>query len=152
MTFSEDVLYRLAIFIIATAGFAVAYYIRHHKQNQKVLVCPLDMDCHGVVHSDYSTFLGLPVELLGMFYYGFISLSYLVFIFISDNLPNSLHGIMALLSIIAFIFSIYLLCVMLFVLKKGCYWCFVSATFCILIFIFTILSYDISSIREAFLV
>lgn len=150
MIFSNDILLRIAIFILAVCGFFVAKHIRNHKKSGRALVCPLNMDCHGVVHSDYSKFFGMPVEVMGMIYYGFISIAYLLFIFIPKDLPNILVGIMALTSIIAFLFSIYLIGVQLFVLKKGCYWCFVSAFFCILIFTFTLMSYNFGQIMQFF--
>jgi uncharacterized membrane protein len=140
MIFSQDILFHLAVFILAIAGFFVAYHIRHHKVNNKVLVCPMNMDCHGVVHSDYATIWKLPVELLGMAYYAFTSIFSLISILVPHLLPQYFQNILSVTSIAAFIFSIYLISIQLFVLKKGCYWCFCSATFCILIFIFTLLA------------
>lgn len=146
MSFSIDILLRIAIFILAVAGYFVARHIHRQKTAGEILVCPMNLDCHGVVHSDYSKLFGVNVEVWGMFYYGFIALSYLLFIFIPQALPNYLIGSMATLSIVAFIFSAYLVAIMTFVLKKGCYWCFVSATFCLLIFVFTLLTYDFSQV------
>ncbi len=147
MTFSDDVLVRIAIFILGVSGFLVAWHIyKHKKPNKSPLVCPLKFDCHTVVHSDYSKFFGVPVEILGMLYYGFIFVSYLLLIFLPHDLPSLLVGFLATLSVIAFLFSLYLIGVQIFILKKGCFWCFVSAFICILIFILTINVYDFSAI------
>lgn len=138
MQFSEETLIQIAIFILGLCGFLVARHIYKHKNNNRnPLICPIRFDCHAVTHSDYSKFFGMPVEILGMAYYGLISLSYLLFIFLPALLPDFLADFMAVLSMIAFIFSIYLIFVQIFILKKGCSWCFVSAFISILIFILT---------------
>ncbi len=147
MTFPEDVLIRIAIFVLGVCGFLVARHIfKHKKPNASPLVCPLKFDCHAVVHSDYSKFFGINVEILGMLYYGFVTIAYLILILLPHSLPTLLVGFLATLSIIAFIFSIYLICIQMFVLKKGCFWCFVSALICILIFLLTVSAYDFSAI------
>jgi uncharacterized membrane protein len=143
MIFTQEILFHIAVFILATAGFFVAQHIRNHKVNNKVLVCPMNMDCHGVVHSDYSTMFGFPVELLGMIYYAFISVASILLIFLPGQMPLVLSTIMSGASVLAFTFSVYLICIQIFVLKKGCYWCFVSAVFCLLIFIFTLISHNL---------
>ncbi|MBI5139788.1 vitamin K epoxide reductase family protein [Candidatus Nomurabacteria bacterium] len=148
MTFSEDVLLRVAIFVLGACGFWVAKHIREHKVEQKPLVCPIQFDCNTVVHSDYSKFLGMPVEILGMVYYALVSLSYLFFIFLPNVLPNIVIGGMIVLSLVAFLFSLYLIGVQVFALKKGCSWCFVSAFISISIFVLTLLTYDFGSVAE----
>ena len=129
-------------------GFWVAWHIRDHKVKQNPLVCPIRFDCNTVVNSDYSKFFGVPVEVLGMIYYAFISFSYLSFIFLPNVLPNILIGFMIMLSVIAFVFSLYLIGVQVFILKKGCSWCFVSAAICILIFTLTVFTYDFGFVAE----
>ncbi|OGI76620.1 hypothetical protein A3B85_00955 [Candidatus Nomurabacteria bacterium RIFCSPHIGHO2_02_FULL_37_13] len=148
MTFSNDILVRVAIFFLAFCGFMVAKHIRKHKTTGSLLVCPIRFDCNTVVNSDYSKFFGVPVEILGMAYYGLVSISYLFFIFLPNLFPNTLIGFMIVLSLIAFLFSIYLVCVLIFVLKKGCSWCFVSAFISISIFILTILTYNFGSVAK----
>ncbi|MBI4090666.1 MAG: hypothetical protein HY422_01440, partial [Candidatus Komeilibacteria bacterium] len=58
-------LLRLLIILVASGGFAVAFYIWRKKQHAEVLVCPLHSNCAVVIHSQYSTFLGFPLELWG---------------------------------------------------------------------------------------
>jgi uncharacterized membrane protein len=150
MMFSEDILIRFVIFLLGFGGFLVAWHIYKEKKAQRTLICPARFDCDEVVHSNYSKFLGISLEILGMTYYIFIALSYLVFIFITNTLPNVLIGIVATISMVAFLFSIYLIFVQLFILKKGCSWCFVSAFICILIFFLTIQAYDFSYLANIF--
>lgn len=146
-----DIIIQTAISLLGFSGFLVARHIYKHKHSEEApLVCPVRFDCAIVVHSDYSKFLGIPVEFLGMAYYAFVCLSYLAVLFLPFAIPNFLIGIMALASLIAFLFSVYLIGVQIFILKKGCSWCFVSAFICILIFSLTLLAYDFSYLASLF--
>ena len=136
-TLSPEVL-RGAIFILAVLGYWVARHIHTHKKPESApLVCPLKMDCHGVVHSDYSRFMGVNLEIWGMVYYGLISLLYLLSMLVPLSVLVLAFGVG--LSAVAFLFSLYLIGVQIFALKKGCFWCFVSAFISTLIFVLTIL-------------
>ncbi|MEX2052087.1 MAG: vitamin K epoxide reductase family protein [Candidatus Paceibacterota bacterium] len=147
MIFSEDILARVAIFILAVCGFLVAKHIyKHKKANAKPLVCPIRFDCATVVHSDYSKLFGIPVEKLGMLYYALVAIGYLFLIFSPAALPENAILFLILLSLIAFLFSAYLIGIQIFVLKKGCSWCIVSAFICLSIFLVTVFTYDIESI------
>src|SRR5690349_2993269 len=141
MTSSDIIFIKFAIDVLAICGFVVARHIyKHKKPNSSPLVCPLKFDCHAVVHSDYSKFFGMPVEILGMVYYGFVAISYAFFILIPGSLPIVFIAFLVALSLSAFMFSLYLIGIQIFVLKKGCFWCYVSALICILIFILTVLA------------
>ena len=126
--------YVIIIFLSFT-GFLIASYIRHHKKNiQEALICPLKANCDTVIHSDYSKFLGVPVENLGMTYYAFTAAGYgLIIIFPAMGLPWIASGLM-LSSVFAFAFSIYLTAVQAFALKNWCTWCLISASICGVIF------------------
>lgn len=151
MTFSEDVLLRMAIFVLGLCGFWVARHIYKHKNSEeKPLVCPINFDCHGVVHSDYSKFLGMHVDILGMVYYALISIAYLLFIFMPSQMPILLVNFMIGISAFAFLFSLYLIGVQIFALKKGCSWCIVSAVISVLIFIFTLATYHFDYVLSIF--
>ena len=142
MQFSNEILVQIAIFVLGVCGFWVAKHIRDHKTKNTPLVCMVGFDCHTVVHSDYSRFFGMPVEIFGMIYYALISLSYLLFILV-PNIPNNMQidlgGILALISLTSFLFSVYLILVQIFILKKGCSWCIVSALISALIFVLTMI-------------
>ena len=152
MIFSNIDLTRVAIVILGLCGFWVAKHIRHHKRTGKLLVCPIRFDCNTVVNSDYSKFFGIPVEILGMAYYSLVVISYFLSVvhlyFTLIPVPNTLIAFMITLSVIAFLFSIYLIFVQIFILKKGCSWCFVSALISTSIFILTLMTYDFSSIVQ----
>ena len=142
MIFTNDILIKIAVFVLGAVGFWVARHIRHSKTKNKPLVCLVGFDCHAVVTSDYSRFMGVPLEILGMFYYGLMSLAYLGLIFIPGILPTFMVNIVVLGSLAAFLFSLYLIIVQVFILKKGCSWCFVSAGISITIFVLNFIVYD----------
>jgi len=148
MQFSDDILIQIAIFVLGLCGFMVARHIYKHKKNQTPIICPLGFDCDFVVHSDYSEFMHVPLEIFGMIYYAFLSLFYLYFIFISETVPAVLSGLLLLASLGAFLFSFYLLVVQIFILKKGCSWCIVSTLISTCIFILTACTYDFSFIAK----
>ena len=139
MQFSNDLTIKVLILFLGFLGFMVAEHIRNHKKNNAPLVCPIGFDCHAVVHSDYSTFLGMPVETLGMIYYACISLAYLFLALTAEIIPSLMLNFLTIISLGAFLFSSYLICVQIFILKKGCSWCIVSALISALIFVLTML-------------
>ena len=151
MAFSNEILIRLAIFLLGICGFLVARHIYKHKKENKPLVCPIGFECDFVVKSDYSQFMGVSLEIFGMIYYASLSLFYLLSLFVFSIIPAILSSFLLLASLGAFLFSLYLLCLQIFVLKKGCSWCVVSALISILIFILTALNYDFSFFEQIFL-
>lgn len=152
MILSANILIRIGIFILGACGFAVAKHIHNHKKPKSApLVCPMKFDCHSVVHSEYSTFFGVHLEVLGMLYYLAETVFYFYLIFMPSVVPVPLVLIAITLALVAFLFSAYLIFVQIFVLKKGCFWCFISAGISILIFALTIYAYDFSSIAMSFI-
>lgn len=123
----QSAIYTIIIFL-SFGGFLIALYIRHHKKNVKeALICPLKANCDIVIHSNYSEFLGIPVEVLGMLYYGFIALGYGLFMVFPEIATDSSIFLVHFASISAFVFSIYLILVQAFALKNWCTWCLISA-------------------------
>lgn len=125
----------MLIIFLSFGGFLIARYIRHHKKNvQEALICPLKVNCDMVIHSDYSKFLEIPVETLGMVYYGLLAVSYgSIIIFPVIGVSLVVSGLL-FATVCAFAFSIYLTLVQAFILKNWCTWCLISATICATIF------------------
>jgi uncharacterized membrane protein len=124
----------IVILISSFLGILVAYHIYHHKRQKKPLVCPLKADCESVIHSEYSKFLGIDVEKLGIFYYALIFTSYLIYqISGFDNLIFDF--VLFSLSLLAFLFSIYLTFIQVLKIRKFCSWCLASAFLSSLIFL-----------------
>lgn len=122
-----DNLIYLAIIVLSLIGFGVAFNIRRKKALQKPMVCPLNMKCEQVLFSKYAKFLGIPLEILGLFYYGTLTFSYSIFLFYpSLKNPFFVFSIF-ILSACGFLFSMYLVSLQAFKLKEWCSWCLMSA-------------------------
>ncbi|MBX4211354.1 MAG: vitamin K epoxide reductase family protein [Candidatus Yanofskybacteria bacterium] len=129
----EPLYIRILILIATLVGFAVASYIRYKKSHKAILVCPLHSDCNAVVHSTYSRFLGIPVELLGMLYYGFFLAAYSTILF-SPIFSDVIEGVLRGLALFAVLFSSYLIFVQIKIIKEWCFWCFLSFMSSLIIF------------------
>ncbi len=133
---------KIILKILSLSGFFIALYIYLHKNKKKPLVCPLKSNCEKVIHSDYSKFFGIPVEILGMIYYSLIFLISLGSFFFSNLIHPSIFSFALGLTILAFLFSLYLTFIQLFVLREMCTWCLTSALASTLIFIFSLSVYN----------
>lgn len=126
----------VAIIFLGFAGFFLATFLRHKKKRKtEHLVCPFKGNCSEVIQSDYSKFLGVPVELMGAGYYAFIALGYGAVLIWPDI--ASLGIFLLLASAGAFLFSVYLTFIQFFNLKQLCTWCLLSATISTCIFVFS---------------
>lgn len=126
----------LGIVIAATFGFSVSAYIWHKKNHSEKLVCFLGEDCNKVVYSRYSTTFGISNEVIGMLYYGGITVAYSLAI---TGLIPFFFGWLISITGIAALFSIYLISVQLVILKEWCEWCVASAITSIIIFTLVII-------------
>lgn len=120
--------------LLGSSGFFLAGFLYHKKNRKEPLVCPMRARCDLVIHSSYSRFLGVRVELLGMFYYGATTLAEAALI--SFPALNSTENAVAFFVIktFAFLFSVYLISIQFLVIRNWCSWCMVSATLCALLF------------------
>lgn len=138
---SSQVLQALAA-LLALGGLIIAHHIWRKKRTGQTLVCPINANCEAVIHSEYAHFLGIPVELLGMAYYGLIAISYAGFLLVpSLSQPAVVFAILTITTA-AFLFSIYLTFIQLFAIREWCTWCLTSAGICSLIFISALTAAD----------
>ena len=121
------------VLLFAVGGFALSAYIFVKKRREQPLVCPLKGNCHAVVSSEYSKFLGVPVERVGMVYYGVVALGYALSLAVPAQAPVIAY-ILVPLTTSAALFSLYLTFIQFFSLKQLCTWCLVSAAFSFAIF------------------
>lgn len=126
--------WHIILIFTAFGGFLLAFYIRHKKQKHETLVCPLNSNCDTVIYSEYSRFLGIPVEILGLLYYGLIAVNYALFLVFPTLVPALLVFLILVLTTAAFLFSLYLTWIQAFALKQWCTWCLISAGLCAVIF------------------
>ena len=133
----------IIIIFVAFGGLILSLFIRHKKQAREIMICPLKADCNAVIQSEYSYFLGIPIELLGIAYYGLVALTYAVFLVLPNLVSASLVFIVLAISTSAFLFSLYLTFIQAFLLKQWCTWCLVSAGFTTVIFFLVIFASEI---------
>lgn len=129
----SNLFYTLIIFA-AFGGFLLAFYIWHKKSSSEKLVCPIGADCDAVVHSKYASFFGIPVEVLGIFYYGLVGVSYGIFLAVPALVSAVVLFFVLTASAAALLFSLYLTFIQAVLLRQWCTWCLLSAGFCIFIF------------------
>lgn len=130
------ILQNLILIILSLAGFSLAFFIYYKKCHDHQLVCPLRSDCNVVVRSSYSKFCSLPVEILGMIYFGLIFILQAIFILYPTLSLSMIWLLFSLaISLIAFVFSIYLTAIQLFILRQWCFWCIICACISAAIFI-----------------
>ncbi len=135
MTIFEQVFFSFGPIVFGLAGLSVAGYVFWKKKTAQPMVCPLNGECEVVTTSKYSKFLGVPVEAMGILYYGLVVLIYVLNVLIPWLLSDTVLFIMMGMTIGAFVFSLYLIFIQAFVLKKWCTWCLFSAGFSTFIFI-----------------
>lgn len=130
----------LIIILFSIAGLILSIHIFRKKREKKPMVCPLHANCEAVVFSQFSTFFGIPLEILGILYYTFTGLGYLIFIIQPETMLSTFVFLTLVATTFAFVFSIYLTFIQAFALRNWCTWCLTSAGFCTVIFIATIFS------------
>jgi uncharacterized membrane protein len=138
----------MSVFFLITAvvsiiGLCIAYYIHTTKQKNETLVCPLEGSCDSVVQSSYSKFLGVPVELMGVLYYLFTAIGYLLIFFAVIPYTPLISFLSVWFAVSGALFSAYLVAVQGLVLREWCTWCVFSA---IASFIVAILSVYVSEL------
>ncbi len=122
------------IILCALTGFSIALFIHFKKKQPAPLVCPIGHSCDPVVHSDYSRFMHIPVEILGILYYSLLLLCYSLLVMYPSMKTEAVEMTLLVVSGFAFLFSVYLTAVQAFILKEWCTWCLFSATLCAIIF------------------
>ncbi len=128
----------MLIILCALTGFSIALYIHFKKKEPKPLICPIGHSCDPVVRSDYSRFMCIPVEWLGILYYFLVLLAYFLLALHPALHTEAVQVFLLVVSGLAFLFSAYLTGVQAFILKEWCSWCLFSATLCAIIFFTTL--------------
>jgi uncharacterized membrane protein len=138
-------------FILAFGGLYVAKYI--HERRQQIghpLVSPIGANDNLVLNSRYSRLFHIPIETIGAIYYTIIVLTYGSFFAFPDLHQAGAALILLEMTIVAFLFSVYLIFVQIFVLRVWCGWCIISAFICAIIFLieFKFIGYDPLGLTE----
>lgn len=127
------------ILLLSILGFLNAYYL-HYQYKQyissgKKMYCLIGGRCEEVVSSKYGTTLRVKNEIIGMAYYVLLAIDLSIKMLI-PAFGNEIILVATIATILATIFSLYLLFVQTIILKTLCSWCLIAITINILIFYF----------------
>lgn len=113
------------ILVIAFIGFLDASYLTANHWTHTAPPCFITTGCETVTTSSYSMIFGVPVALLGVFYYltaTVLTVAYL------DKRNVLFKKIFLVASMVAFAFTLWFIYVQLAILNAVCIYCMVSAT------------------------
>lgn len=125
-----------SLIIVSFIGFLDASYLTIAHYTGLALRCSVFNGCDQVTTSPYSVILGIPVALLGVFYYLAILLATL---FYFDSRKAWLPKYIAWATNAGLAASVWFVFLQLFVIKAICQYCMISATTSTLLFIFGII-------------
>ncbi len=110
---------------LSLVGIFLSAFMLFRKISHKKLACPREHPCDTVLHSKFAKTFGLPNELLGIVYFGFMLA--LIFLPLLGLAPSVVLYAMFFLMILGGLFSLYLLGLQAFVIKSWCAWCLAIA-------------------------
>ena len=141
MTLPKDWPVRI-IQLLAIPGMLVAYYLYLYHSGSLFSTCTVNdfFDCGQVSGpgSPYSSIGPIPVALIGLVGYAVIFLTVWIrdwFSFVEDNLPELILGLAGL----AFLFTLGLTLLEMFVIHAFCQYCLYSAAIVLVMFILAII-------------
>lgn len=129
------IVFKLLLIFSSSAGFLLSLYISHKKHAHEKMLCPVGGKCEQVIASEYARFFGIPLETIGMVYYGMIFVVYTPLFLIGDGRFSFIYFCLFGATITAFLFSLYLTFIQAFTLKQWCTLCLTSAFLCTIIFV-----------------
>lgn len=123
----NDALLRYIGILMAIVGMGVSLYLSYVKLSDADVICATSglIDCHSVQHSKYAAIAGIPIALLGIGAYGSI-LALLAFDKRISLFENFGTEFLFVITLFGFLYSIFLMYVEGFILKKWCMWCVAS--------------------------
>jgi len=133
--------------VAAFAGLLISLKVLAERSNiNKPVSCPIGMKCDDVIRSKYNRMFGVPNEYLGVIYYSVIFAGYGIGALSGYVLVETVDVILVLMTVGAFLFSLYLTGIQAFILRAFCSWCLASAFVTLVIFVSTLLGTDVQEI------
>lgn len=125
----------VAILILAFCGLADSAYLAKHVVSGAPVLCNIEglSDCTTVIDSRYSDLFGIPLAIIGVFFYGVLFILAALELFLFDAFLRRLLQVGALVGIIA---SLYFMFLQAFVIRALCAYCLASALITVFILIF----------------
>lgn len=126
----------MIILLLTVLGFLNAFYLYYQHQREvktgQKMFCLIGGDCGAVVGSKYGKTFGIKNELIGTTYYFLLGI-YLLLSILIPQFGISFQFLVKIATIIAAIFSLYLLFVQFVILRKFCSWCLIAISINLLI-------------------
>lgn len=122
--------------ILSFIGLVDSIYLTIEHYKNDAVVCLIIEGCNLVLKSEYSTFLGIPAALFGIFYY------FLIFCFSAFSFRKRRETIFKYISLfttVGIVVSLWLAYLQLFVIKAICTYCMVSAFVSVSLLIFGVI-------------
>lgn len=117
---------------LSAVGFADATYLTVKHFLGTPIPCSILKGCEQVTNSQYAVVFGIPVALLGSFYY--LTILVLAAIYFDSRRPAVLK-LLAYLTPFGFLASLWFVYLQIFVIKAICLYCMISATTSTILFI-----------------
>lgn len=114
----------VAFVVIAFIGFADAVYLTASHYSGALPTCTIIAGCDEVALSEYSHLGPVPVSLLGVLFY---TVMLIAGFFWLDTRKSVLFRYLPIITVPAFLFSMWLVYVMFFVIDAICIYCLVSS-------------------------
>lgn len=118
--------------VLGAAGFVDSTYLTVTHFLGATVPCSIVHGCEKVLSSQYSSIFGIPVALLGAFYY--LTILVLAVIYF-DSRKTSVLKLLACLTPFGFLASLIFVYLQIFVIGAICLYCMVSATTSTILFI-----------------
>ncbi len=115
-----------SIIFLSIIGLLISIYLFYSDIKQKEPVCLINSGCDFVLRSEYSRIFGVPLSLIGIFYFSTI------LILVSFQ---KLALFLKTISFLGFLFALYLIYLQAFVIKNFCQYCLIVDSSAIFIFI-----------------
>ncbi|MBI4253379.1 vitamin K epoxide reductase family protein [Candidatus Uhrbacteria bacterium] len=120
--------------VLSVLGIADAGYLTYKHTRKQPLICPIGNDCSVVTESTWSHIFGVRNEVLGLLYYIGMGCAMLIVLFAS-SLDGTIVWLLPLVTGIGVLFSLFLVSLQAFVIKKYCFYCLLSAAISFLLFL-----------------
>jgi len=114
----------IAIILLSFVGLLDSFFLTKQHYTHDPFSCPLFGGCGDVTSSVYSEFIGVPISLLGLFFYATIfSLS--IYSYLRDNKKALILA--SQLTLLGFTTSLVLIYIQVYILQAICFYCMLSA-------------------------
>ena len=125
----------VATFILLSVGGIIdAGYMFLSYRKGSPLICPTDHDCTVVTKSEWSQTLGIRNELLGTVFY-FILFAGMLGSLFAPQIAKDIYFGLLLMTSGGLAFSVFLTGVQIFAIHDYCFYCLVSASLSLLLFL-----------------